>query len=303
MANIYDAIIAGSHANTDPSYVPPSGLEVVFPGSVPAGVSRVTGEGLNVYSRPTYAVDSYGSPITSNSNPIAQQQQANAVAQALSLGRANGKATGGGVAEALALAAASDSGPKGNRLTPNAFGYGENGMTGWSPENTALSAIKSATGAGRFGFTGSDPFTSYTRDYVATARPAALRAPTVFSPESAGTGVLGQRMSPGMATVLNTDPRYAAQRNGTLGSRPVNNVTVRGGNRTQQALAQVAAAAPRVNASNYAPAPQYQSSGVANPAYRDYSGVNTSSGGGIAPSSSSGTFTDSLGGTYRDRNL
>lgn len=299
MANIYDAIIAGSHANTDPSYVPPSGPEVVFPGT-PAGVSRVTGEGLNVYSRPTVAIDGYG-------NPILSQPRSNPVAQALSSGRANGKASGGGVAEALANAAASNSGPSGNRLTPNAFGYGASGptiMSGWTPESTAaLGAINAATTKGKYGFTGSDPFSAYTKDYTATARPASVRAPTVFSPQTAGTGVLGQRMSPGMASILNTDPRYAAQRSGNLGARPVNNISVRGGNKTQQALAQVAASSPRVNASNYAPAPQYQSNGVANPAYRDYSGVNTSSGGGIAPSSSSGSFTDSLGGTYYDRNL
>lgn len=48
---------------------------------------------------------------------------------------------------------------------------------------------------------------------------------------------------------------------------------------------------------------QFYSNGVANPSYRDYSGTRQSEGGGIAPSYSSGTFTDSLGGVYRDRNL
>lgn len=47
----------------------------------------------------------------------------------------------------------------------------------------------------------------------------------------------------------------------------------------------------------------FYSNGVANPAYRDYSGTRQSEGGGIAPSYSPGTFTDSLGGVYHDRNL
>lgn len=49
---------------------------------------------------------------------------------------------------------------------------------------------------------------------------------------------------------------------------------------------------------------QYQSNGVANPAYRDYSPTYTSEGGGVMPSGAySGGFTDSLGGTYYTRNL
>jgi hypothetical protein len=86
---------------------------------------------------------------------------------------------------------------------------------------------------------------------------------------------------------------------GNLRAAPVP-ITVRGGNKTQQALAQVASA---VNRATYVPVPQYQPNGVANPAYRDYSGVRQSEGGGGAPQASSGSFTDSLGGVYYDRHL
>jgi hypothetical protein len=293
-SSLYDGILlpqGGVYPGAGPDVVFPSGS----PPSVPAGVSRVTGEGLNVYSRPTYSVDNYG-------NPILEQQKANAVAQALGVGGGGRGIAGarGDVAAALSGIPTANgtlvAGKSQDRLTPNAFGYGENGMTGWTPQTTAnpttaLAAIDAAAGVG-----------------LPRRRPNIEANPGTLVPiQQPDTGLLGVKMSPGMNR--NIAARAAlggipgVMQRAPVGRQPVNNITVRGGNKTQQALAQVAASAPRVNASNYAPVPQYQSSGVANPAYRDYSGVNTSSGGGIAPSSSSGTFTDSLGGTYRDRNL
>lgn len=52
------------------------------------------------------------------------------------------------------------------------------------------------------------------------------------------------------------------------------------------------------------PVGQYQSNGVANPAYRDYTPTYQSDGGGLMPSGAySGSFTDALGGVYYDRHL
>lgn len=76
--------------------------------------------------------------------------------------------------------------------------------------------------------------------------------------------------------------------------------------RAAQARQQAAAAAAARAAAMRAV--QFQSNGVANPAYRDYSSNGTSDGGGALPANAfggngGGGFTDSLGGRYYDRHL
>lgn len=256
--------------------------------SLPLSTDRPSG-GLISRSVTTVPIDGYG-------NPILQQQKQDAVARALSIGGGGSGSLGARADVAAALDARFGTGPSGNRLTPMASGYGASGPT-----------LMSGWGGVPFGYSGSGKPSSALGAIDAVtasavplprARPNIEANPGVNIPiRGTDTGLLGIPMSAGMNR--NLAARAAVSgipglvQRAPMGSQPAN-ITVRGGNRTQQALAQVAASQP---------APMYQSNGVANPAYRDYSGSNTSSGGGIAPSSSPGTFTDSLGGVYRDRNL
>lgn len=230
-SELYDGIISPQGGLYNP------GPQVVMPNA-----GRVTAEGLTVRPVQTYGVDSYGSPIIPNTNPIAQQVQANAVAQALSLGRANGKAAGGGVAAALA----GSNQPAGSIVDKSQARLAQ-GPQGWDPAygyapmpkpSSALGAIEQVALANtEVGMPRRRPNIEANPGTLVPTRPQ-----TVFSPQGAGTGVFGAAMSPGMAQRLNTDPRYAAQRGGPAPSQNAIPITVRGGNRTQQALAQVAQA-------------------------------------------------------------
>ncbi len=309
--NLYDGILLPQGG-----IYPGAGPDVVFPSApqaLPDGVSRVTPEGLNVYSVKTTGVDSYG-------NPILNQVNANAVAQALA--GAGGYGAGSIKANPVAAALsgtqmAGASGTAGwdgqdnfnknqDRLPSRAVGYGENGVTGVTV-NPALAAIASVTPKtyGMKSFTGSDPFGAYSRDYVAGLKPAATMKPTVFSPEAAGTGGLGIKMSKGMADTLNNDPRYANQRSGVAPTKAPVSITVPGGNKTQIALAAVANAArtptpatqPAPLAGSYWANPQDTNAGYVVPS--GVSGTNV-----LYPEASfSGGTTDSLGGTYYARHL
>jgi hypothetical protein len=95
-------------------------------------------------------------------------------------------------------------------------------------------------------------------NYTASLRPAAQNVPVTYQ-AGGDRGLFGAQMSPGMASILNTDPRYAAQRSGAVPARSAVPITVRGGNKTQQALAQVAqATAPRVAPQPTVAATQFQ---------------------------------------------
>lgn len=117
--------------------------------------------------------------------------------------------------------------PPGKQLTPNASGYGTTGnLTGDPPPITsALDAIEKAAPGNSINWTptrtnfaslGGGTKPNY-GSYIAQPRPAGLFAKSrVITPENAGTGNFGVRMSPGMAQSLNTDPRYQSQRTGRL---------------------------------------------------------------------------------------
>lgn len=212
---------------------------------------RVTAEGLAVRPVQTYGVDSYGSPIIPNTNPIAQQVQANAVAQALSLGRANGKAAGGGVAAALA----GSNQPAGSIVDKSQARLAQ-GPQGWDPAygyapmpkpSSALGAIEQVALA--------NPDVGLPR-----RRPNIEANPGTLVPtRGPDTGNFGIPMSGGMnrgiagRAGLGGIPGLSMAQSGgiqaqnrvlanQLRSNPIP-ITVRGGNKTQQALAQVAQAA------------------------------------------------------------
>lgn len=77
----------------------------------------------------------------------------------------------------------------GDRLPVEPAGYG--------PDFGEPSPVTTAVPKSKFAFTGSDPFDAYTRDYVASARPASLmsRQP---QQQGSGGGLFGISMSPGM---------------------------------------------------------------------------------------------------------
>lgn len=136
--------------------------------------------------------------------------------------------------------------PPGNKLTPNAAGYGVSGIaTGEPPITSALDAIEKAAPGNSINWTptrtnfaslsgGAKPTYG---SYVAQPRPAGLFAKSrVITPDSAGTGAFGVRMSPGMAQSLNTDPRYQSQRAGRL-QAPAPAQSSGGGTTSPQVLA------------------------------------------------------------------
>lgn len=289
------ALLAGTHANVDPTYSIPSGPEVVFP----------TPSGLTSRSVQTYAVDNSG-------NPILNQQNSNAVAQALaSTGRANGRASGGGVAEALAGMGAANqpsgtivAGKNQDRLTPNQFGFGENGPAGGVVPNDALAAIEAL--APRF-----DPINPLGGptwlqfdDYINNTDAFGPRGkPKTMLAEVEDVGQFGIPMSPGMKRNIATKATVTGVPGvGAAAARPALN-------KTQVALAGLAKpTGPKITAATYVPVPQTLSNGVANPAYRDYTPTYTTDNGGQMPAAAYGgdsgsSFTDSLGGTYYDRHL
>jgi hypothetical protein len=189
-------------------------------------------------------------PIDSSGNPILNQIKANAVAQALvgAGGNQGGSLRANPVATALAAVNEVGGGSaipgwngqfnpnkRQDRMTQNAWMD-----PGGVPVQTAAVTPPKA----QYG------------NYIAQLRPAAQRAPVTY--EAGMQDGFGVPMSSGMASILNTDPRYAAQRTRTLGpnAAPV----VRPVNRTQQALAQVAQATAPAPVSAPTPSTQAQES-------------------------------------------
>jgi hypothetical protein len=270
-----EAMIAGSHFKVDPSFAPSNtGPDVVFPSSGTGGVSRVTEEGLNVYSRPSVSVNPFtGSPIMVAADGTRRSVQT-------ATGPANRGPGRSSEASPVMMAGQPNgsilSGKDQARLGANEydFAYGEK-----SPIVAALSAIDEAT-------VGMPRRRPNIEDNPGTIIP--IRAPD--------TGRYGVKMSPGMSRVLGGQAGMA----GVPGLGAMRSAVMRAPMMVaappQQARRPVMVAAPSV-------APMLPN-GVANPAYRDYTPSYTSEGGGVMPSSSySGSFTDSLGGTYYDRHL
>lgn len=88
-------------------------------------------------------------------------------------------------------------GPDGNRLTPGVTAYTEDGKPYPFnyPPNTAVAAI----------------------DTVAPANvPLPRPRPNINNGNPGSTGLFGQQMSPGMADIIATDPKYASQRSGRV---------------------------------------------------------------------------------------
>lgn len=196
------------------------------------GIFGAPAGGLTSRSVTTVPIDNYG-------NPILAQQKANAVAQALSLGRANGKGTGGGVAAALAGVHQ----PAGSVLTGKDPSRLASGPVGWDPTygyapmpkpSSALAAIETVAPAPTVG--------------LPRRRPNIEANPGTLVPTRASDGgVFGVPVSGGMNR--NIAGRTAMSGVPGIPQRAPVPITVRGGNKTQQALAQVA------QASAPAPAP------------------------------------------------
>jgi hypothetical protein len=241
---------AGAAPKSD-RYAPVPAYALQTPSFVAAGGGRVTGYADD----PMYS--SYGDVSSAKTNrggnPILEQQQANAVAQALSLGRANGRAAGGGVAEAL-LAMSAPNQPRGS-IVPGksqdriAAGYwaGEGGAWGGGKPapSQALAAIEAVSPSSAVGLPRRRPNIE--------ANPGTLVA--TRAPDTGGYGIpLSGGMNRGIAgrAGLGGIPGLSMAQAGGIGAQnrvlagnlraPVP-ITVRGGNRTQQALAQVAQAA------------------------------------------------------------
>jgi hypothetical protein len=77
----------------------------------------------------------------------------------------------------------------GDRLPVEPAGYG--------PDFGEPSPVTTAVPKSKFAFTGSDPFDAYTRDYVASARPASLMSRQPLQ-QGSGGGLFGISVSPGM---------------------------------------------------------------------------------------------------------
>jgi hypothetical protein len=218
------------------------------PSFVAPGGGLVTG-----YSDdPIYSQAEVAARTNRGGNPIQQQLQANAVAQALSLGRANGRSTGGGVAEAL-LAMTEPNQPNGS---------------------VVLGKSQDRIGAGYWAGEGGAWGSTAPRPSSAVAAIDAVAAPSVALPRPrpnvspgtvrvADTGNFGVPMSGGMnrnlagRTAMGAIPGLM-QRPQLAARQPIP-ITVRGGNKTQQALAQVAqATAPRVAPQPTVAATQFQ---------------------------------------------
>jgi hypothetical protein len=220
------------------NYAPQANAADVY-GGIIAPSGRVTAEGLAV--RPVQTV-----PIDSSGNPILNQVKANAVAQALvgAGGNQGGSLRANPVATALAAV--------------NEVGGGS-AIPGWNgqfnpnkrQDRMTQNAWMDPGGVPVQTAAVTPPKVQY-GNYIAQLRPAAQRANVTY--EAGMQDGFGVPMSSGMASILNTDPRYAAQRTRNL-SAPVG-ITVRGGNKTQQALAQVAASQPQA-APRVAPNPGY----------------------------------------------
>jgi hypothetical protein len=227
------------------NYAPQANAADVYGGIIAPSAGRVTAEGLAV--RPVQTV-----PIDSSGNPILNQIKANAVAQALvgagGFGSGNAKAN----PVATALAAVNEVGggsaipgwngqfnpnKRQDRMTQNAW---------MDPGGVPVQTAAVTPPRAQYG------------NYTASLRPAAQNVPVTYQ-AGGDRGLFGAQMSPGMASILNTDPRYAAQRSGAVPARSAVPITVRGGNKTQQALAQVAqATAPRVAPQPTVAATQFQ---------------------------------------------
>jgi hypothetical protein len=222
------------------NYAPQANAADVYDGIIAPSAGRVTAEGLAV--RPVQTV-----PIDSSGNPILNQVKANAVAQALvgAGGNQGGSLRANPVATALAAVNEVGGGSaipgwngqfnpnkRQDRLTQNAW---------MDPGGVPVQTAAVTPPRAQYG------------NYTASLRPAAQNVPVTYQ-AGGDRGLFGAQMSPGMASILNTDPRYAAQRTRNL-SAPVG-ITVRGGNKTQQALAQVAASQPQA-APRAAPNPGY----------------------------------------------
>jgi hypothetical protein len=227
------------------NYAPQASAADVYGGIIAPSAGRVTAEGLAV--RPVQTV-----PIDSSGNPILNQVKANAVAQALvgAGGNQGGSLRANPVATALAAVNEVGGGSaipgwngqfnpnkRQDRLTQNAW---------MDPGGVPVQTAAVTPPRAQYG------------NYTASLRPAAQNVPVTYQ-AGGDRGLFGAQMSPGMASILNTDPRYAAQRSGAVPARSAVPITVRGGNKTQQALAQVAqATAPRVAPQPTVAATQFQ---------------------------------------------
>jgi hypothetical protein len=224
------------------NYAPQASAADVYGGIIAPSAGRVTAEGLAV--RPVQTV-----PIDSSGNPILNQVKANAVAQALvgAGGNQGGSLRANPVATALAAVNEVGGGSaipgwngqfnpnkRQDRLTQNAW---------MDPGGVPVQTAAVTPPRAQYG------------NYTASLRPAAQNVPVTYQ-AGGDRGLFGAQMSPGMASILNTDPRYAAQRSGAVPARSAVPITVRGGNKTQQALAQVAASQPQA-APRVAPNPGY----------------------------------------------